>query len=424
MNNLKKTNKNKIGGKILGEGGFGCVISPPLKCDKNFYKSPYSIDKNYISKIVKYDKNDDDVFDELDIGNKLIKIDPNQKYFLPIINGCLLIRQKNKDLKYSKTKNKYSHNNDNSDDNSGKNSNSNSDITSYNSKKIKKCNIYLDKTYLNLISKNGGINFEKIFETKNLNLRSYVLNNYKYIIYHFCKGLSILHKNHILHSDIKSLNLMINYSKNTEKARLTFIDFGLSKTVENKSSFRYLEYLTSGGSELYKPPEIIIIDEFSSLILKSKNKQDYQKMKVFDNIIEIYSENCDFYKDLLFAKFGLEETPNNHNYYIKFADSNNINKIYNKMIDDYNNNILINKFVESEHILKWDVFSLGIFFHELITFYNIKNKNLIDLINNMIHPYYWLRYNSKDCLNHTFFTSFNSKSKSSKSKSSKSSKSK
>ena len=81
--------------------------------------------------------------------------------------------------------------------------------------------------------------------------------------------------------------------------------------------------------------------------------------------------------------------------------------------------------MKNEHILKWDVFSLGLFFLELITFYNIKNKLLIDLINNMIHPYYWLRYTSKECLNHSFFTSFSSKLKSKSSKlKSKSSKSK
>ena len=95
-------NSKKHGGGVLGKGGFGCVISPPLKCKESFFRLPYSIDKKYISKIVKYNKNDDDVYDELNIGNKLLKIDSNQKYFLPIINGCLLDKQtsKIKDFKY------------------------------------------------------------------------------------------------------------------------------------------------------------------------------------------------------------------------------------------------------------------------------------------------------------------------------------
>ena len=94
--------KKQSGGKVLGEGGFGCVISPPLKCKKKFLKEPYSIDENYISKIVEYDEEDTDVWNELNLGKILLKIDRNQRYFSPIVNGCFLHKQKkrNNDIAY------------------------------------------------------------------------------------------------------------------------------------------------------------------------------------------------------------------------------------------------------------------------------------------------------------------------------------
>ena len=60
------------GGEVLGQGGYGCIISPPLKCKNHFKNIPYSIDKRFISKIVEYDEDDkEDVMNELNIGNKL-----------------------------------------------------------------------------------------------------------------------------------------------------------------------------------------------------------------------------------------------------------------------------------------------------------------------------------------------------------------
>ena len=43
------------GGKKLGQGSFGCVINPPLKCmDKQLLRSnPIIYNDDYISKIIK-----------------------------------------------------------------------------------------------------------------------------------------------------------------------------------------------------------------------------------------------------------------------------------------------------------------------------------------------------------------------------------
>jgi len=395
---LKKTKKLK-GGKLIGEGGFAaCVISPPLKCKKTFIKLPYSIDKNYISKIVEYDENDDDVWNELNIGSKLLKIDPNQKYFSPIINGCFLDKQRNKDLKYLASKpNKHSQ---------FSNLTSNLELNNQNDK-IKKCNIYLDEIYLNLLSKNAGINFDDVFESNNENLHNYIEDNYKNIILHFCKGLSLLHRNNILQSDIKSLNLMCNYSETTGNAKITFIDFGLSEIIENKNTLRDLLYFCSKGTDTYKSPEVIILYEFIHLL--NKDKKQFSKTKVLDNVIKIYKSNRYYYKkelNLHFSKFGvnLKNKDKKDKNLKKYCNNNDILKVYNKIIEDYNNNILVNKFIEDKNIYKWDVFSLGLFFAELSYKYNLENKLLFDLINKMVHPFYWERYTIKQCLEHPFFT--------------------
>jgi hypothetical protein len=180
INNRKDYVKQK-GGRLLGEGGFGCVVSPPLKCKKTFHKFPYSIDTNYISKIVEYDESDESIWNEIDFGKKLIKIDKSQKYFSPILDGCFFHKQKNKDLSYSLTNSKLSSNNTKSKSNS----NSNLNLT----KKKDKCNIYMDTHYLNLISKNAGITIEDAIESNDLYLRNYIKQNYIHIMHHYCKAL-------------------------------------------------------------------------------------------------------------------------------------------------------------------------------------------------------------------------------------------
>ena len=100
-------------GQLLGEGGYGCVISPPLKCKDRFNNIPYSIDKKYISKLVEYDSDShSEIMNEIKIGEIVSKLDKNQKYFSPIINGCHFYKQKSNDIKYEKYKTNTNYNND------------------------------------------------------------------------------------------------------------------------------------------------------------------------------------------------------------------------------------------------------------------------------------------------------------------------
>jgi len=410
LNRDKKTQK---GGKLLGEGGFGCVISPPLKCKKSFTDTPYSIDPNYISKIVEYDEDDDDVWNELNIGKRLAKVDPSQKYFSPIINGCFLHHQKNSDLQYSKTKYHGKHYNSGYNSNSKSNSNSN---LGEKTQKLSKCNIYLDVHYLNLISKNAGINLEDVFHDRSKSLYYYIKENYIDIFYHYCKGLLVLKKNGILHCDIKSMNLMVNYNQEKQKASTTFIDFGLSDKIDKMDTLYDLYDLTSRGSDLYKPLEVHVIFEFLFVINKYVKdiKKEIIRKEALARSVKVFRDNRNFYMSQLnFTRFGLE----NINHSVKksqkkaYGNKDDFLTVYNSIEKDYYADKLVENFLKNTNIYKWDVFSLGIIFAEILHIYEIDDKKARRLVTNMVHPFYWERYDIEQCLKDPLFASLSSKKK-------------
>ena len=85
--------KTQKGGKYLGSGTFGCVISPNIKCqNKAQYKNVGIEDKNLISKLSTYkyydSENLETVYDEINIGKRVYKIDRDGIYLCPIIHHC------------------------------------------------------------------------------------------------------------------------------------------------------------------------------------------------------------------------------------------------------------------------------------------------------------------------------------------------
>lgn len=389
-------NKTQIGGKLLGEGGYGCVVSPPLKCNKPFFKIPYSIDEKYVSKIFEYDEDDEDVFNELKLGNKLIMIDPYQKYFSPIINGCNFIKQKHPDIQYLISKPNY-------------------DSTSSTDKKSDKCSIFNDVEYLNLISKNAGIDFDVALRSKNLDIINFIRANYITIFKHLCSAVELLHKNSILHRDIKTLNTMIDYKKDRNKASITIIDFGLSMTMNKKFKFTDLYNLTYFGTDYYKPLEIIIINYMLKVLKKNKYQEpiDFKRQvlkRVFDNYKYIAK---DIEQDFYFTQNGFKYKGNildkniksSHN--LKYGNKNLINHLYNYLYKDYINQKLLTNLTaiqdKNNFIYKWDIFSLGLMFAEIIVKAKINDEKAFKLVNNMVNPLYFNRYTIKECLDDPLF---------------------
>ena len=80
--------KNLKGGKKLGEGSFGCVIVPNIKCIGS--KIKYNSKIKTVSKLVGFKNKEDlkDLHDEIRINELIKSFDPTNKYFITILEHC------------------------------------------------------------------------------------------------------------------------------------------------------------------------------------------------------------------------------------------------------------------------------------------------------------------------------------------------
>jgi serine/threonine protein kinase len=415
-----KIHSKQDGGDVLGEGGYGCIVTPPLKCKNPFFNVPYSIDKKYISKIVEYDDNDPEILNETKLGHKLNKIDPFQKHFTPIINGCPFINQPHKDIDYISFKPFSS---DDYDDDDEYNS---YDSSSY--KKKEKCNVYGNEEYLNLISKNAGINIKDTLNSREPSVLTFFRKNYVVIFKHLLKGLQILHKHNIIHRDIKSVNVMIKYKKENNKASVTYIDFGLAEelNISHNYTLNELYYLTGAGTFDYKSLEITIIHYILEHMKKNRFKQTSSlKNEVLHKLLSEYREISEEYAEkYYFNEEGFNFKNNKLDKHIKidnnfkYGNKKYIYNIFAYVISELNENRLhVDLTNKNNYLYKWDVFSLGLVFAEIIIKANINDNLAYQLVNNMINPFYWKRYSVEDCLNDELFTEKTRKKSSKSSKS-------
>ena len=177
----KEIKNNKLGGKLIASGGFGCVFSPALKCEGSNKRV-----KNNISKLMT-NKNAKEEYNELlNVREKLKNLENYKDYYL-IDNFTL--------CKPSKlTKN---------------------DLVNLNKcGALKKKNITsknINKSLNNLLALNmpyGGITIDKfITNKKNYNkiveINNKLINLLKY-------GILQMNAKNIYHNDIKSSNILVN----------------------------------------------------------------------------------------------------------------------------------------------------------------------------------------------------------------------
>ena len=193
-----------IGGKLLSEGGYGCVYHPYLNC--NLKEVSGSKGKKYISKLQRHNKA---AKNEIKIGNIVKEIDGYDNFFSPITDSCVVT-------------------------NIG--SLKNSSECSILSKK-NKSNQYLlmklphagNSTFLDYLLDNTSSDKE---------LTMNIITSYTYLVY----SIELLHQKNIIHYDIKGGNIMFNERRNTP----VIIDFGLSidmtsiQTLEDLSDSFYI----------------------------------------------------------------------------------------------------------------------------------------------------------------------------------------
>lgn len=170
------------GGKLLSEGGYGCVFFPSINCDGSSMKT-----KKYVSKIQKYDKS---AKNEIKIGKKIKEIRTYNLFFVPVLKYCKV------------------------------------DVGSIEDKDINKCTILKKnptKNYVVMKIKyiNGSPFLDYIIKNKN---NSQILRNIINSYNHLLLCLEKLISRNIIHYDLKSENIMFN----TRLELPHILDFGIS----------------------------------------------------------------------------------------------------------------------------------------------------------------------------------------------------
>ena len=231
---MKNTKKIQNGGKKLGQGGYGCVITPPINCLKNpkLRHGRFENTEEYISKIIDT-KYREVAYAELNIGQQLTLIDKKNNFLVPFVNSCYFTPQKHPDLVYLSNNGRHisSSPEDSSMSASFLENNNNADtsnlVGSIPSKFIRenrnKCILSNDKDYLSLFGINAGENLGTILLLENNDKKiTFIKNNYWYVVSYLIHGLFLLHSKNIIHKDIKQSNLVVNfnYSNNYEKKNI------------------------------------------------------------------------------------------------------------------------------------------------------------------------------------------------------------
>jgi serine/threonine protein kinase len=423
---LKKTQK---GGHKLGQGSYGCVITPPIECKSNLLRNnPFENNDKYVSKIIKT-THSSVAFSELNIGIKIHNIDKEHNYFVPYINACYFTPQKNLDIIYLSKDGKYISSNPDSfnQDSSYTRTQSedihmNSDISTYLVKQhYQKCILRKDSDYLNLIGVIGGDNLSNILiNSKNNNKIQFIKNNYGYILYYLIKGLSLLHNHKIIHKDIKPSNLIIdflynnniwNQSKKYEqghykqvilKSRLRYIDFGLALFL-NKKKYSNDEILNllSNGTSYYIPMEIFAIKILYKLIRKGYNPNDKLFLYIMmTKMKKTFQKNSEYYHhegirhNNIILKNNLKKKVNSE-YYLT---TEKYEKTFEQILELYKSNTLNTKI--NDFLYYWDIYSLGIVLCKIIINTNIENHTLNNIVFKMIDLNYEKRIKINELLNY------------------------
>jgi serine/threonine protein kinase len=242
--------------KILGEGTYGCVISPSIECipskPKYDYVTSYAGDK--VSKIF---IDVEDYKKEMEINIKIHKLDPESKYFItpiqactakidtiPITKNCKMIANKN----------------------------------------TKPSNVN------QLIMPHAGKDMYAYIETLPNNKIS--LTEWISLLGNIIEGITVLRDNKMCHCDIKPANMMYN------NVALRLIDFGLTATFRNlyKDDEGFWPYL-------FYPPELYVADFFLVNFMKARFNKVFE-----DKITAIIGDTKDI-KDIkkIFKKYYFDK---------------------------------------------------------------------------------------------------------------------
>jgi serine/threonine protein kinase len=391
-NYSKLNRKIHKGGRYLGEGSFGCVVTPSIYCPNSRintkkYSGISSTFREPVSKLIKYA--DEQVDTEITIANILKKIDPKQKYFLYVIDNCKI-------QKVPKNRSNVASVRFIDDELSS--------FRKLENKKLDKnyCDIDLSLNPINLIIPDGGYDFQNIIEaynnqkykdTQEYKVCKLFITDFKNQFRYLLNGLYKLHQIRIVNRDIKKENLMIDWdNKDKTQVRIKYIDFGLSEILTSKYCSSIHNIHAQGTAEFISP-EIII----ASILRDNYNyNHDYLINKITKQMRDTTIKIC---KELKLDYSNLEEVNK---------------KILFSMLDDFKNKTILPKYFGTDenkfngYVQKTDVYALGLTIYEVIQEYSKdsklkKNLKLMNLLKNMIEFDPEKRLNILQCIQHPYF---------------------
>ena len=367
------------GGKFIGKGGFGCVVSPALKCSK---KDKYT-DK-MVSKIIP--THDVHYSNELKISQVLKKIDPGKKYYITFEKYCYInnIPEERRDflnvhyLNDELTKWEVVEGQPDKDKNA--------------------CRVELALKPINLIMDYGGYSLTDIsvVSTKLLGTKAKMhqlfIDNLAANIKHLVLGIVKMHMYRIVNRDIKLRNIMMSFNKDTKQVQLRYIDFGLSNLLTTSFCSDYNNIRTSGTPN-YIAPELYV----SSIINRHRERSSAYHLQKITRDLDASFKN---------SIMRINESALLGNY------KDNIQSLYYKIHNLYKSSKILPVYFGTEknkfngYLQKADVYALGLAIFIMLYVYSDidvrANADLYDLLIHMIAMDPDKRYNAVQCLSHPF----------------------
>lgn len=417
---LKQNHTMQSGGLKLGQGSFGCVITPAIKCQNS------QIDlsnQQSVSKIVYKDPKSGDKYDrEMTILRKIAEIDKKQHYLIGVLDECELnideiANRKIKDTAIVKFTDAARTNWILSDQSSN-------DLEKLSNGEIKSNYCLIDPKLhpRNQIQVNGGLQFDSILtanRSRNYGIaRRYYLNIIKNILI----GIQLLHKSRIAHRDIKETNMVCQIITIPRKGKIDdfypvvrHIDFGLAEIVNPDKSYKITD-VRYAGTHTFIPPDLHIVRSRFLCMFKLAQNEDGSinlnkllESSVKNNIInKLHGElNTKSYKD--YQQIGVSQSmgtgeltePTSN----EFISKSMLGQLYDARVSELLDGTYGKKYAAdyTGYVYKTDIFAAGITLARIRYYLQIPNPKLLDLITNMVRIDPDKRFNINQCLAHPLF---------------------
>lgn len=332
--------------KVIGEGTYGCVHNPSLKCK---YKK--DIDYNgKISKVMTKSHANEELKEYKNINN----VDIHKDFYLGEPENCIPKK------------------------------------TNSNMKAIDKCENFDSKeidNYKLLILKDGGINLDEfgknIKKLKKTKENTKKMEKFWIEAHRLLYGAKEMLENDIIHHDIKPHNIVYNEEKN----RINLIDFGLMDKISDIEEKCKHSKHSLANPWWYFPFEIIFLNK--SNFVQVANMSESKKMEFIQRLYKNNWKDINVHQKWFYEKVGIDT----------FKSKNHIDfgKTFTEIKNDNYENFL-KKTLET-----FDIYGLGLSFIHVLK----KSKHLIssELYNKLENVFFHMisadlfnRYSIEDCL--------------------------